>query len=115
TPEAGEREKATALDLLNTITEKVRENSFASAAALIIHAEDELVKDITKQQPPTTDQQEKEFVRKRFRSESLDISSYFCEPWGSFMKIMHDVLRYGQSETPLPSGDSLSLTRKALY
>ncbi|KAF9899763.1 hypothetical protein EC991_008341 [Linnemannia zychae] len=73
--------KATALELLNTITlpdfqvesylmkkqaarriaghakEKVRENSFTSAAALIIHAEDELVKDITVRQPPITDPQ----------------------------------------------------------
>ncbi|KAG0351236.1 hypothetical protein BGZ54_003350 [Gamsiella multidivaricata] len=31
------------------------------------------------------------------------------------MKIMHDILRHGQSDTPIPSGDNLSLTRKALY
>ncbi|KAF9296772.1 hypothetical protein BGZ74_010174 [Mortierella antarctica] len=136
--EAGNIEKTTALELLNTITlpdfqveshlmkkqaatrvaghakEKVRENSFASAAALITHAEDELVKDITKRQPPITDPQEKEFVRKRVRTEVPEASSFF-EPWGSLMKVMHDTVLYGQSDTPIPASVNLSVTCKALY
>ncbi|KAK3827936.1 MAG: hypothetical protein J3Q66DRAFT_363128 [Benniella sp.] len=119
-------EKTTALELLNTITlpdfqiasrlvkkqaairfaehakEKVRENSLARATALIIHAEDELVKDITKRQLPTTNPQEKESVQKRVRTEVPEVSSFFSEPWGSLMKVMHD-------------DDTLSVTCKALY
>ncbi|KAG0007766.1 hypothetical protein BGZ80_004257, partial [Entomortierella chlamydospora] len=45
----------------------------------------------------------------------MDISSYFCEPWGTLMKIMHDILRSGRSDKAFPSGDNLSPTRKALY
>ncbi|KAG0247855.1 hypothetical protein BG011_000803, partial [Mortierella polycephala] len=125
-----EHQKAMALELLDTITlpdfqiksgllqqqatkraaehakETVRENSFARAAALIIHAEDELFNDITNQQV-------KEVARKRTRTE--EASSFFCEPWGSLMKIMHEVLRHGRSDTPVPSGDALSATCKALY
>lgn len=97
------------------LKEKVRENSFASAVALIIHAEDELVKDITKRQPPITDPQEKEFVRKRVRTEVPEASSFFSEPWGSLMKVMHDIVLYGQSDTPIPSGVNLSVTCKALF
>lgn len=137
--DAGNMERTTALELLSTITlpdfqveshlmkkqaairaaehakEKVRENSFASAVALIIHAEDELVKDITKRQPPITDPQEKEFVRKRVRTEVPEASSFFSEPWGSLMKVMHDIVLYGQSDTPIPSGVNLSVTCKALF
>ncbi|KAF9334483.1 hypothetical protein BG006_002088 [Podila minutissima] len=85
-----------------------------SAAALIIHAEDELVKDITKRQPPVTDPQEKEFVRKRVRTEVPEASSFF-EPWGSLMKIMHYTVLYGQSDMPIPAGVNMSVTCKALY
>lgn len=92
----------------------MRENSFASAAALITHAEDELVKDITKRQPPITDPQEKEFVRKWVRTEVPEASSFF-EPWGSLMKVMHDTVPYGQSDTPIPASVNLSVTCKALY
>ncbi|KAF9342918.1 hypothetical protein BGX26_006620, partial [Mortierella sp. AD094] len=136
---AGDIEKTIALELLNTITlpdfqveshlmkkqaairvaghakKKVHENSFASAAALIIHAEDELVKDITKRHVPTASPQEKEFVQKRVRNEVPEASSFFSEPWGSLMKVMHDVVRYGQSDTPIPFGDNLSVTCKAFY
>lgn len=97
------------------LKEKVRENSFASAAALIIHAEDELVKGITKRQPLITDLQEKEFVRKRIRAEAPEASSFFSEPWSSLMKVMHDIVLYGQSDTPIPPGVNLSVTCKALY
>ncbi|KAF9342487.1 hypothetical protein BGX26_007421, partial [Mortierella sp. AD094] len=135
-PEAGDVERKTAFELLDTITlpdfqvachlmkkqaairaaehakEKVRENSFASAAALLIHAEDELVKDITKQHFPTNPH-ETEPVPKRFRTEVPEASTFFSEPWGSLMKIMHDVVLYGQSDTPIPSGDNLSPTCNA--
>ncbi|KAF9178012.1 hypothetical protein BGZ51_008042 [Haplosporangium sp. Z 767] len=136
-PETGEHQKTMALELLNTITlpdfhiksrllqqqavkkaaehakEIVRENSFVRAAALIIHAEDEIFKDITEQQPEAANQQVKGVVRKRIRTE--ESSSMFCEPWGSLMKIMHEVLRHGRSDTSVPSGDTLSETCKALY
>ncbi|KAG0351235.1 hypothetical protein BGZ54_003349 [Gamsiella multidivaricata] len=85
TSEAGYYEKTIALELLNTITSmittaarlpssisfdetggcrKSARGPLCERASLIIYAEDELVKDITKQQHPTTNQREKEFVRK---------------------------------------------------
>ncbi|KAG0055828.1 hypothetical protein BGZ83_007261 [Gryganskiella cystojenkinii] len=110
----GDIKRTTSLELLDTITAKVRENSFASAAALIIHAENELVKDITERHLPTSAPQE-ESTPKPVRTELPESSSFFSEPWGSLMKVMHDLVRYGQSDTPFPSGDNLSATCKALY
>ncbi|KAI8357083.1 hypothetical protein B0O80DRAFT_305969 [Mortierella sp. GBAus27b] len=124
---AEQRAKASADDHSKTI---VRENSFTCARTLIIHAESEIVKSITgqpsnrqvggqssqtsNQQPQASTEQGKQH-RKRSRSDELEISSFFSEPWGSLIKILHDRLRCGVSNTSIPPGVDLSVPSKALY